>query len=91
MGAIQCGLHPAPTVRTTPHTNSADYTPHHTAVKEKYIHGASEAAQQVKVLAPTADHVSPMPGTHMVKEGIDPHKLPPDLHTLTVAHSGTHI
>lgn len=74
-------------------TLQLDYTPHHTASKQKYIHGASEAAQQVKVLTPMADHMSPMPGTHMVKEGTDPYKLLPDLHTLAVAQTlmYTHI
>lgn len=71
-------------------TLQSDYTPHHTAAEQKYIHGASEAAQQVKVLAPTADHVSPMPGTHTVKEGTDPRQLPPDLHTLAVAQTLMH-
>lgn len=69
-----------------------DCASHHTAAKQNCIDPASDTAQQVKVLVTEADHVSPVPGTHVVKDRTGSHKLPPtSTHSLSHKHTHTHI
>lgn len=48
-------------------------------------------AQQAQMLASEPEGQSEISETHIVREKIGPHKVPPDLHMYAVAYMHTHI